>query len=64
LRLLADKLVELEIVEEKISYQTLRRTLKKMNQTAPEETVVHPTTGERRICVEDGGCAGGPHPPL
>src|SRR5919112_1783828 len=29
LRLLADKMVELEIVEEGISYQTLRRTLKK-----------------------------------
>jgi transposase len=29
LRLLADKLVELEIVEEDISYQTVRRTLKK-----------------------------------
>jgi transposase len=31
LRLLADKLVELEIVEEEISYQTVRRTLKKTN---------------------------------
>lgn len=29
LRLLADKLVELEIVEEDLSYQTVRRTLKK-----------------------------------
>jgi DNA-binding transcriptional ArsR family regulator len=29
LRLLADKLVELEIVEEEVSYQTVRRTLKK-----------------------------------
>jgi Homeodomain-like domain len=29
LRLLADKLVELEIVEDEISYQTVRRTLKK-----------------------------------
>ena len=29
LRLLADKLIELEIVEEEISYQTVRRTLKK-----------------------------------
>jgi transposase len=31
LRLLADKLVELEIVDEDISYQTVRRTLKKTN---------------------------------
>jgi transposase len=30
LRLLADKLVELEIVEEEVSYQTVRRTLKKI----------------------------------
>jgi transposase len=31
LRLLADKLVELEIVDEEVSYQTVRRTLKKTN---------------------------------
>jgi transposase len=31
LRLLADKMVELEIVEEDMSYQTVRRTLKKTN---------------------------------
>ena len=29
LRLLADKLIELEIVDEEVSYQTVRRTLKK-----------------------------------
>jgi DNA-binding transcriptional ArsR family regulator len=29
LQLLADKLVELEVVEEDLSYQTVRRTLKK-----------------------------------
>jgi transposase len=29
LRLLADKLVELEVVVEEVSYQTIRRTLKK-----------------------------------
>lgn len=33
LRLLADKMVELEIVEEDISYQTVRRTLKKTNSS-------------------------------
>src|SRR5215216_4659156 len=33
LRLLADKLVELEIVEGEISYQTVRRTLKKTNSS-------------------------------
>jgi transposase len=31
LRLLADKLVELEVVEEEVSYQTVRRILKKTN---------------------------------
>jgi hypothetical protein len=31
LRLLADKMVELAIVEEEVSYQTVRRTLKKTN---------------------------------
>jgi hypothetical protein len=35
LRLLADKLVELEIVEEEISYQTVRRTLKKRTEASP-----------------------------
>jgi len=33
LRLLADRMVELEIVEEDISYQTVRRTLKKTNSS-------------------------------
>jgi transposase len=33
LRLLADKLLELEIVEEEVSYQTVRRTLKKTNSS-------------------------------
>ena len=33
LRLLADKLVELEIVEEEISYQTVRRILKKTSSS-------------------------------
>ena len=33
LRLLADKLVELEIVEDDLSYQTVRRTLKKTNSS-------------------------------
>src|SRR5215210_2585557 len=33
LRLLADKLLELEIVEEEVSYQSVRRTLKKTNSS-------------------------------
>ena len=42
LRLLADKLVELEVVEE-ISYQTVGRVLKKRAQASPEKAVVDPT---------------------
>jgi transposase len=41
LRLLADRLVELEVVED-ISYQTVRRTLKKRTQATSEEAVVDP----------------------
>ena len=63
LRLLADKLVELEVVEE-ISYQTVRRALKKRPQAAPEEAVVDPAQARRGVRVEDGGCAGGLHPTL
>jgi len=56
LRLLADRLVELEIVEE-ISYQTVDRTLKKHPQAASEEAMVDPAQGECRVCMADGGCA-------
>jgi transposase len=37
---------------------------KKRTQAAPEKTMVHPATGECGVCVEDGGCAGGLHPPV
>jgi hypothetical protein len=63
LRLLADRMVELEVVEE-ISYQTVRRTLKKRTEASSEQTVVHPTTLQRRIRAEDGRCARGLHPSL
>jgi DNA-binding transcriptional ArsR family regulator len=43
LRLLADKMVELEVVDD-LSYQTVRRTLKKRTEAAPEKAVVHPAT--------------------
>jgi hypothetical protein len=46
LRLLADKLVELEIAEEEVSYQTVRRILKKTHpQATPEKAVVDPAQG-------------------
>ena len=64
LRLLADKLVELEVVEEEISYHTVGRVLKKRTQASPEEAVVDPAQGERRVCVAHGGCAGCLYPPL
>ena len=41
LRLLADKMVELEVVES-ISHETVRRALKKRDQAASEEVLVHP----------------------
>jgi transposase len=63
LRLLADRMVELEVVEE-ISYQTVRRTLKKRTEASPEKAVVDPAARQRRIRVEDGGCARCLHPTL
>lgn len=41
LRLVADKLVELEIVED-ISFQTVRRVRKKRTQAVAEAAMVHP----------------------
>ncbi len=46
LRLLADKLVELEQVEA-ISYETVRQVLKKHHQTVAKAGRVHPTGGQR-----------------
>ena len=45
LRLLADKVVELEIAPE-LSYQTVGRILKKRAQAASEEAVVHPARAQ------------------
>jgi transposase len=64
LRLLADKLVELEIVED-VSYQTVRRTLKKRPQAPPKtEAVVDRARGERRVRLGHGGRVGSLHPTL
>lgn len=50
---------------EEVSYQTVRRTLKKLPQAPPEpEAVVDPTALQRRVRLADGGRAGGLHPPL
>lgn len=55
LRLSADQMVELGYVES-LSYETVRRTLKKQAQASPEEAVGDPAhQEERRFRVEDGG---------
>ena len=58
LKLLADQLVEGEIVET-ISTETVRRVLKKRTQTVAEAELVHPARSERGLCVRDGRRAGG-----
>jgi hypothetical protein len=56
LRLLADELVALEIVES-ISYETVRRTLKKRHDQADDRVLGHPATSERRVCRSHGRSA-------
>ena len=46
LRLLADKVVELQYIDS-ISYETVRRVLKKRNKTLEEARVGHPSRKER-----------------
>ncbi len=55
LRLLADRLVELEISED-VSYQTIRRVLKKRTPTLVEAAMEHPAQGQRRVRLPHGGC--------
>ena len=65
LNLLADQLVESEIVET-ISTETVRQVLKKTNssprsatgQAVAEAELVHPSRSERGVCVRDGRRAG------
>ena len=65
LKLLADQLVECEIVET-ISTETVRQVLKKTNssprsatgQAVAEAELVHPSRSERGVCVRDGRRAG------
>jgi hypothetical protein len=54
LQLLADKLVELEIVES-VSRETVRQTLKKRTSALAQATVVHPARSERRFRLSHGG---------
>ncbi len=57
LQLLADRLVELQIVES-ISIKTVERTLKKRAPAAYEEAVGYPAPRKWELCSRDGGCAG------
>ena len=58
LRLLAERLVELEVVES-LSYETVRRAMKKRTETVAQADVVHPSRTGRRVCVPDGTGARG-----
>ena len=64
LNLLADKLVELEVVDS-ISYETVRKSLKrKRAETLANATVLHPAGTERRVRCGDGGRARGLPSPI
>jgi hypothetical protein len=55
MQLLADKLVELKVVDS-ISDETVRRTLKKQAQAVAKRTVVYPAS-RRVVCLAHGGRA-------
>jgi transposase len=57
LTLLANKLVELEVVAS-ISRETVRRTLKKRPQAVAEAAMAHRAGARCRLCVPDGASAG------
>src|SRR5215469_8500443 len=60
LRLLADKLVELEVVED-ISYETVRQTLKKRTQTLAEAAILPARGAQWRVRLPHGRRAGRLH---
>jgi hypothetical protein len=63
LRLLAERMVELEIVPE-LSHETVRRTLKKERaQAALAADVVHSAPALSRVRIPHGRRAGGLSPP-
>ena len=64
LRLLADRLVELQILDS-ISHVGVRAALKKKRAEAlAEEELAHPALRQRRVRLPDGGCSGGLQAPL
>ncbi len=58
LRLLAERMVELAYVDT-LSHETVRQTLKKRDQAALAEDVVHPARAVSRVRLPHGGCARG-----
>ena len=58
LHLLADRLVEREVVDS-ISTETVRRCLKKPVQALAEGKLVHPAQGQCRVRLRHGGRTGG-----
>jgi transposase len=58
LHMLADKLVELEVVES-VSHECVRQILKKHHQTLAEANVVYPGPGQCSLRVSNGSRAGG-----
>ncbi len=56
LRLLADRLVELDVVD-RISHQTVHRVLKKRPQAVADQAVVYPAAGQCRVRLAHGGRA-------
>jgi transposase len=63
LRLLAARMVELRYVDA-LSHETVRQTLKKRDQAASAEDVVHPTPALGRVRLPHGGRARGLSPAL
>ena len=63
IRLLAEKMVELEYTD-RVCPETVRRTLKKRIEAAPGEDVVHPADGQRRVRVAHGSHPGTLQAPL
>ena len=58
LRLLEEKVVELQIVD-RASDSTIDRVLKKTSSSPYQEVLGNSARSERRFCRGDGGCAGG-----
>ena len=54
LRMLADKMVELDMIDS-VSHETIRRTLKKCTSTLAKESMVYSARARCRVCLPHGG---------